>query len=158
MKIVITGHTSGIGKYIYDHYNCIGLSRSTGFDITKDDITQHIDDQTIFINNAWTPDNPWAQVNVLSRALHAKKIICIGTNSQYAGVYKDSKNSLQDMCHDLFCRGFDVTYLALGKVDTPFTQKYHPTDPVIDKAYIIECIEFILSSAYRIEILSVRPD
>ena len=41
-KIVITGHTSGIGKAIYDKFtevSCreiVGMSRSTGYDIEKD--------------------------------------------------------------------------------------------------------------------------
>jgi len=158
MKIVITGHTSGIGKYIYDHYNCIGLSRSTGFDIINNVITPHIDSETILINNAWTSSDPWAQERILDQSLHAKKVICIGTNSQYAGVYKQSKDQLRSKCHDFFCKGYDVTYLALGKVDTPFSQNNHPDDLVINKQYIIQCIDFILLSAYRIEILSVRPD
>ena len=158
MEMVITGHTSGIGKYIYEHYSGVGLSRATGFDITKDDISPYITTQTTFINNAWAYNDPWAQGRMLKQSLHAKKIICIGTNSQYHGVYTESKNVLKNTCHNLFCEGYDVTYLALGKVDTPFTDKYHPNDLVINKAYIIQCIEFILSSAYRIEILSVRPD
>ena len=36
MNLLITGHTSGIGKYIYDYLGGKGLSRSTGFDMTKD--------------------------------------------------------------------------------------------------------------------------
>ena len=41
-KIVITGHTTGLGKAIYDKFievSCrkiVGLSRSTGYDIDKD--------------------------------------------------------------------------------------------------------------------------
>jgi NADP-dependent 3-hydroxy acid dehydrogenase YdfG len=41
-KVVVTGHTSGLGLYIYNHfinkkdYNVIGLSRSNGFDIDND--------------------------------------------------------------------------------------------------------------------------
>ena len=37
-------------------------------------------------------------------------------------------------------------------------QKYHPDSNVINKQYLMNCIEFILNSKYRIEILSVRPD
>ena len=36
--MVITGHTSGIGKALYKKYGGIGLSKTTGFDISKDDI------------------------------------------------------------------------------------------------------------------------
>jgi dTDP-4-dehydrorhamnose reductase len=42
MKIAITGHTSGLGLSIYNHFkqksDCIvmGISRATGFDLTTD--------------------------------------------------------------------------------------------------------------------------
>tara|TARA_Y100000004_G_scaffold196985_1_gene269117 strand:- start:7507 stop:8001 length:495 start_codon:yes stop_codon:yes gene_type:complete len=164
MDLVITGHTSGIGSYIYGEYclhygtEIIGLSRSTGFDITKDNISKYITPQTTFINNAFSFDDPDAQSNILDQAIHASKIICIGTNSQWEGVYKDAKERLKQKCHEYFVEGKDVTYLALGKVDTPYTQEYHPNDDVINKGYLMDCIEFILNSEYRIEILSVRPD
>ena len=34
-KFVITGHTSGIGKAIFDKFGGVGLSRATLFDISK---------------------------------------------------------------------------------------------------------------------------
>lgn len=38
MKIVITGHTSPMGKAVYEHYSkshaCLGISRTTGHDLT----------------------------------------------------------------------------------------------------------------------------
>ena len=38
MKYAITGHTSGIGKALYENYlpNAIGFSRSNGFNISTD--------------------------------------------------------------------------------------------------------------------------
>ncbi len=158
MNLIITGHTSGIGKYIYEKYGGVGLSRTTGFDITKDNISQYITPQTIFINNAFAFHDLDAQSNILDQAINASKIICIGTNSQWEGVYKDAKERLKQKCHKYFLEGKDITYLALGKVDTPYMQKLHPDDNFIDKEYLMNCIEFILNSKYRIEILSVRPD
>ena len=59
MKIAITGHTSGLGKAIYNHFNnigyeIIGLSRSNGFCIPEKleeiiDIAKTCD---LFFNNA----------------------------------------------------------------------------------------------------------
>ena len=55
MNLVITGHTSGIGEYIYEEYclyygtEIIGLSRSTGFDITKDNI--NLENLNVKLNN-----------------------------------------------------------------------------------------------------------
>lgn len=57
MKIVITGHTSGLGKYIYDHFSneheCIGLSRSSGYDINNiEKVAAIANTADIFFNNA----------------------------------------------------------------------------------------------------------
>jgi len=60
-KIVITGHTSGIGKAIYDKFteiSCreiVGMSRSNGYDIEKDfdKIVEEATGAELFINNAY---------------------------------------------------------------------------------------------------------
>ena len=60
-KIVITGHTKGIGKAIFDKFtevSChkiIGMSRSNGYDIEKDfdKIVQEAAGADLFINNAY---------------------------------------------------------------------------------------------------------
>jgi hypothetical protein len=58
MKYAITGHTQGIGKSLFERLspNCIGFSKSTGFDITNEncrrDIIKNSYDCDIFINNA----------------------------------------------------------------------------------------------------------
>lgn len=61
MKVAVTGHSGGIGEYIFNrlttlNIDCVGFSRSNGFDITnKDDyekIAQQSDDCDVFINNA----------------------------------------------------------------------------------------------------------
>lgn len=61
MKVAITGHTSGIGKAIFEvlsvNHDVIGLSRSNGYDITSDldrlKIIDAVYDCDIFINNAF---------------------------------------------------------------------------------------------------------
>lgn len=58
MKYVVTGHTQGIGKSLFNRLSpsCIGFSKSTGYDITKKECRQEIIKQSkdcdIFINNA----------------------------------------------------------------------------------------------------------
>lgn len=61
MKVLITGHTHGVGKAILENcpsdYEVKGMSRSTGHDLTKNlpdtlgDIKEYNPD--IFFNNAW---------------------------------------------------------------------------------------------------------
>jgi short-subunit dehydrogenase len=64
MKIAITGHTSGIGKGMYDHFlnqnhEVFGLSRSNGFDISKNtkEIVEISEECDLFINNAYSGDS-----------------------------------------------------------------------------------------------------
>jgi len=60
-KIIITGHTHGIGKAIYDKFkeiSCreiVGMSRSNGYDIEKDfdKIIAEAEGCEMFINNAY---------------------------------------------------------------------------------------------------------
>jgi hypothetical protein len=60
MKIVITGHTSGLGKQIYDHlkseHSVIGLSRSNGYDLTQNysQVLDTVKNADIFFNNAYS--------------------------------------------------------------------------------------------------------
>lgn len=62
-SIAVTGHTSGIGKGIYDHfqsqgYNVKGFSKDTGFDISikenQDRIVELTRDCDLFFNNAYS--------------------------------------------------------------------------------------------------------
>lgn len=60
MKIVITGHTSGIGLALYNKFKELGhdvkgFSRSTGHDISVDTIREEIlkEPFDIFVNNAY---------------------------------------------------------------------------------------------------------
>lgn len=156
MKFVITGHTSGIGKAIYEQFGGLGLSKSFGFDITKDSIIPFIDQNTCFINNAFTVEDPFAQTKLLYESYKiAKKVICIGSNTPYAGMYKTSKDSLSTACNDLFLEGYDITILKFGKVDTPYQDKYHGDK--ISISTIVKTLEFVLNTPERIGEISIRP-
>lgn len=66
MRIFITGHTSGLGLRIYEHFlgrpfhEVIGISRSTGFDLSKDldKVVSLVKDTRCdyFFNNAYVDD------------------------------------------------------------------------------------------------------
>lgn len=64
MKVVITGHTKGIGKCLYEKFvrqghEVIGYSRSSGYDIESPEVRSQIlkesSDANLFINNAYSP-------------------------------------------------------------------------------------------------------
>jgi hypothetical protein len=58
MNYALTGHTQGIGKSLFSRLspNCIGFSKSTGYDITvkecRKQIIKQSSDCDVFINNA----------------------------------------------------------------------------------------------------------
>ena len=75
MKILITGHCSGIGKSIYDllslnGHTVLGFDRDTGYDITdlttQETILSALQDCDVFINNAFARE---AQTQLLEKAL-----------------------------------------------------------------------------------------
>ena len=83
MKCVITGHTSGTGKALYNYFqqlgwNVVGMSRSNGYDISKDQdkIVQDAKDCDLFVNNA---SYGTAQLGLLKRLCTCvPKIVTLG--------------------------------------------------------------------------------
>jgi hypothetical protein len=156
MEFLITGHTSGIGKALFQHFGGVGLSKSTGFDITTDNILPYLNKDTCFINNAFTIDDPFAQVKLLYDSVSiVKQVICIGSNTPYEGIYKTSKDALTVACNDLFLKGHNVTILNFGKVDTPFQDKYHYNK--ISTNTVIKTVDFVINMQERVGTVSIRP-
>ena len=97
MKIALTGHTSGIGKALYDilskDHEMVCFSRTNGYDISKltiiDQIIQESLECDVFINNAYYS---LSQVNILNKLWHfwkrdkTKTIVNISSLSKYPGV------------------------------------------------------------------------
>lgn len=118
MKIVITGHTSGIGKWFFDYYqsqghSVVGFSRSTGHDVADPVAQQHIvnacADADIFINNAYSG---FAQSDIMFKFAkqysdQQKTIINIGSSitqryDRYSPEpkYRAAKLSLIESCRE----------------------------------------------------------
>lgn len=66
MKMLVTGGNRGLGRSLVDHFNATSISRSSGFDITKDNDIQQIAEMSlnydVFVNNAFDgpPQESWA--------------------------------------------------------------------------------------------------
>lgn len=110
MKCIITGHTSGIGKIIYEHFlsknwTVVGMSRSNGYDITKDQdrIVNESAGCDIFVNCAY---DGTGQLDLLNK-LHTqvKNIIVIGSvAADWAKIWKgygSNKFDLQERCKEI---------------------------------------------------------
>lgn len=88
MKVIVTGHTSGIGRSLFNkfkhlNHTVIGFSRFSGFDISDTIVRKQIldfsKDSDIFINNAW---HITGQIAMLQSILETpvKNIINISSN------------------------------------------------------------------------------
>lgn len=142
MKIAITGHTSGIGKALYDIYSeeneVLGFSRTNGYDISNNkivnDIVQESLDCDVFINNAYYSI---AQVNILNNLWNfwsrdkSKTIVNISSLSKYPGVsgnqsgYSAHKAALSHQAFLLMFKGTRkcrMINVNPGWVDTPMTE------------------------------------
>jgi hypothetical protein len=120
MKYAITGHTQGIGKRAFERLSpdCIGFSKSTGYDITvkehRDRIIADSFDCDIFINNA---TDQFGQTYLLIELAQAwqnyphKKIINVGSriaeldllpvDRLHLAAYQAEKLSVKNMVYKL---------------------------------------------------------
>ena len=133
--ISITGHTSGIGKFLFENLSdTIGFSIANGYDISKEEDRQRIFDESadadILINNAWHVTGQLELLKLFySKWLYKNKLIInIGSATIYAPEqfiqnyeYNQSKIELHEHIKSLIL-GPDmplVKELILGPVNTP---------------------------------------
>ena len=84
MRCIITGHTSGIGQYLFEHFtntgwSVKGMSRSNGYDISTDQekIVQESIGADMFINNASSGNSQLELLKKLSTRV--PKIVTMGS-------------------------------------------------------------------------------
>ena len=129
-KIIITGHTSGIGKSIYNTFkegSCreiLGMSRSNGYDIDKDfdKIVEEATGAEIFINNAYRD----GQQLKLLQALKSKvdMMVVMGSVSRFypeiiPTQYVYDKQALAEECRKI---SLDPTGIPLLHLDLSFIE------------------------------------
>ena len=140
MNVFVTGHTSGLGKAIYDtcityDYHTEGLSRTNGFDLSKN-IENFIqrDYWDVFVNNAYYE---WAQTDLLYKLFEKNKnrncmIINIGSvsadgNYDVVNRYAVHKAALDKACMQLQLIDSEckIVQVKLGRMDTPLVAHKH---------------------------------
>ena len=156
MKIALTGHTSGIGKEFAkaladNELKC--FSRSNGYSIDtkadRDKIVAESKDCDIFISNAFSDENPWAQTELLFdlwqewRGLN-KRIILISSSNTHRwekimhgtrGIqYRTAKQSLENAAEQLWNEDdwplINIVAPTLMKIDRTKHLKFgHQMDP-----------------------------
>jgi len=173
MKIAITGHTSGIGKSLFDYYEsaegllrddtALGFSRSNGYNINNPQkIIEQSLDSDVFINNAYDGFNQVSLLYELINNGYESKIINISSNSS-DGIkdqihqYAIAKYALDKASEQLFYRGYDVTNLRFGWVDTPRVSEKAKDKKKISTDYVVNIIEWVLNQPHRIKEMTICP-
>lgn len=166
MMYAVTGHLSGIGAALFSHLspNCIGFTRSTGYDITKKDDRKRIIKESkncdVFINNApggfgqaellyelWCEwiDLPKTIINVGSRI--ANSDVVLQQNNADLLRYRMEKLCLLNLCEDLSKINTKVTvrYCSFGYVGTERILNKYPHFTRKDYITVDEAIRVILN-------------
>jgi NAD(P)-dependent dehydrogenase (short-subunit alcohol dehydrogenase family) len=162
-NVVITGHTSGIGKAMYEYFisnNCkvTGFSKSNGYDIGDEISQQHIidslDTADIFVNNAYknfTDD----QLKLLIAATNVwknKDKLIINISSRAAGAmhseYAISKLKLDDFCQSNLFMKPNILNLKPGLTDTNRVRSISGNKMKVEE--VIKVLNIILNLNVRI--------
>jgi nucleoside-diphosphate-sugar epimerase len=131
MKILITGHTNGIGKALYDElskeHEVIGFSKSTGYDISNHTHRQIIafSDYDVFINNAYNHNITGydsSQLEMLSMLDYDTKII-INISSRITDVDFDMDDATRQYRkakqeQDRYCSGRPIINIKPAHIAT----------------------------------------
>lgn len=154
-KIVITGHTSGIGKAIYDKFqeiSChkiVGLSRSNGYDIENDfdKVVEEAAGAELFINNAYRDGQQLKLFEALKDRV--EMMVVMGSVSRmYPELiptqYVHDKQTLAEACRleSINPNGIPILHLDLSFIEgtvndynehTAFTSDYNtPLDDIVE--------------------------
>lgn len=140
MKVVITGHTYGIGKALYEHFQTfggwevVGLSRSNGYDIDKnfDKVVEAASGCFLFINNAYRDSQQLKLVEALKSKVN--RMIVMGSISRFypeiiPTQYVHDKQALAEACRliSLNPNGIPVLHLDLGFIQGTEIKSVNPT-------------------------------
>lgn len=157
MKVVITGHTYGIGKALYDSFKSaewevVGLSRSNGYDIDNnfDKVVEAATGADLFINNAYRDKQQTRLVHALKNKV-AKMIVMGSVSRHYPELihtdYVHDKQELAEACRliSIDPNSIDILHLDLSFIEQPIPND-DPTafssDYVIKFDEILNAIDF----------------
>lgn len=148
MKVVITGHTSGIGKSLLERYrqsaHVFGMSRSTGYDLSKSIDDFVLTKFDVYYNNAYCG---FAQTDLLYKLFEANKdrhCVIVNTGSVSADGDRDQVNkyaihkaALEKACRQLqfVDSNCKVVHIKLGRTRTPMTD-FRADYPRMDPDYV----------------------
>jgi NADP-dependent 3-hydroxy acid dehydrogenase YdfG len=151
-NVAITGHTSGIGKGLFNHFinkdcNVRGFSKDTGFNISnklnQDFIVTHTRDCDLFINNAY---HHYAQVELMklwhqqhwhdnhfiisTSSMAAEPLANIPENFPWLKYYGEEKYAINSASWEINHSGSKCKSIVImpGVVQTNFYNPYDTAD------------------------------
>jgi hypothetical protein len=162
--IAITGHTRGLGKALFEHFqleNVIGFSRSNGYNIAsptaRSAILDKIKDADIFINNAYNNYDD-SQLKLLTSVYDLWKGLdktIINISSRYTtGPEKYCKDK---ELQDIFCKSKEFTLpyiinLKPGLIDTDRVN--HILGNRLSVNEVVDVLDFALNSSCKIHTIT----
>lgn len=171
MKISITGHTSGLGQSLYDHWNSVGhtitgYSRENNYSL-EDGIEKISQDVSfdVFVNNAYYS---FKQVELLYKLYEKNKnrnciILNIGSASSDGNVdrikpYAIEKLALEKACLQLQFNSTNCKVLLLkpGRMKTKMVE--HITDSKLELQSVVTAIDWMINHPPEIIIRSLTID
>ena len=172
MKIALTGHTRGIGKEIYQYFenqnfNCLGFSRSNGFDISNSEKRKQIaelsKDCDIFVNNAYCnfDDSQLEMLKEMTNIFNNQKKIIINVSTRATifnysteelNLYKESKLKIDKFCETKLQKPWIIN-LKPGLTDTSRVSEISGKKMRVES--ISYLIDFILTKQNEFKINSI---
>ena len=171
MKVVITGHTKGIGKSIYEYFKkdlnniVIGFSKSTLCDISKETdrqiILNELIDTDIFVNNAYHihDDSQNILLEESFKLWKTKKKIIINVSST-ASNWPVNQYAIYKHKQDKFCQKNIYEYpkiinLRPGYVDTDMVRNKDKVKMVCED--VVTVLDYVLKSNVNIHEITFTP-
>ena len=168
MKVIVTGHTSGVGKEIYDYFTnkgceCIGFARSNGYDISTNEsrnrIVENAIDADIFVNNVHDSQidmlslvcDSWKDSNKIIINISSRASDLVGIEQYPQQEYAQAKKRLDDfVLSQLY--GPWIINLKPGALDT----QNNTTDwPKMNVNVLSKILDFILENRKEFRVRSI---
>ncbi len=162
-KVVVTGHTKGIGKSISNYfeqqgYLVVGFARSTGCDISKEtdrqQILEELAEADIFVNNAYKNFDT-SQLELLKAAFgmwQDQSKLIINISSRAAGemntLYATTKLEQDNFCSQNRCQAPRIINLKPGLVNTTRVANVPGNRLTTDQ--FVQMLDFILKNPIKI--------
>lgn len=176
LSVAVTGHTTGIGEAVFNHYfpNSKGFSRSNGYDIddpaARKRIIESVADCDVFVNSAYTW-NTMSQTVLMYELFNEwkdqdKLILSIGSNTtdgikKQPQPYTAGKAALDKACEQLSNLNADcrVANIKFGYVGTERVIADYNPKSLISLEHSVELIADTIkwNQIYRLQTMTVIP-